>query len=144
MRWPQRHDTAQALPCIESSRPVFLSLSSHDLHCKRLGYRVVLSPVILLWLKGNPMPYPFIVGLIFLTTAVFAGGCRPSSNPAAAPTAGTTRLQGAGASFPAPFYKRLVVEYQGIHPGVLIDYQSIGSGGGIRAITKETVHFCGS
>ena len=55
-----------------------------------------------------------------------------------------TRLQGAGATFPAPFYKRLVVVYQGIYPDVLIDYQSFGSGGGIRAITAKTVHFCGS
>ena len=55
-----------------------------------------------------------------------------------------TRLQGAGATFPALFYKRLVVVYQGEHPDVLIDYQSIGSGGGIRAITDKTVEFCGS
>lgn len=55
-----------------------------------------------------------------------------------------TRLQGAGATFPAPLYKRLVVVYQGLHPDVLIDYQSIGSGGGIKAITDETVHFCAS
>jgi phosphate transport system substrate-binding protein len=82
--------------------------------------------------------------MICLAIAVFLDGCRPTANSAAKPTAGTTRLQGAGASFPSPFYKRLVVEYQGIHPDVLIDYQSIGSGGGIRAITKATVHFCGS
>ncbi len=55
-----------------------------------------------------------------------------------------TRLQGAGATFPAPLYKRLVVVYQGLHPDVLIDYQSIGSGGGIKAITDQTVHFCAS
>jgi len=55
-----------------------------------------------------------------------------------------TRLQGAGATFPAPYYKRLVAVYQELHPDVLIDYQSIGSGGGIRAITDKTVHFCGS
>ncbi|MHB1155202.1 MAG: phosphate ABC transporter substrate-binding protein PstS [Phycisphaerales bacterium] len=54
------------------------------------------------------------------------------------------RLQGAGASFPAPFYQRLVSEYQKLHPGVAIDYQSIGSGGGIKAITGKTVHFAGS
>jgi phosphate transport system substrate-binding protein len=56
----------------------------------------------------------------------------------------STRLQGAGATFPAPFYKRLVVAYQQLHPDVLIDYQSIGSGGGIRAITDKTVHFAAS
>ncbi len=55
-----------------------------------------------------------------------------------------TRLQGAGATFPAPFYKRLVAVYQELHPDVLIDYQSIGSGGGISAITDKTVNFCGS
>jgi len=57
---------------------------------------------------------------------------------------GEVRLQGAGASFPAPFYKRLVSEYQKLHPGTQIDYQSIGSGGGIRAITDKTVNFAGS
>lgn len=54
------------------------------------------------------------------------------------------RLSGAGASFPAPFYKRLVAEYQVLHPDILIDYASIGSGGGIKNITDKTVHFAGS
>jgi len=54
------------------------------------------------------------------------------------------RLSGAGASFPAPFYKRLVAEYQILHPDILIDYASIGSGGGIKNITDKTVHFAGS
>lgn len=60
------------------------------------------------------------------------------------PAEAKTRLQGAGATFPAPLYRRLVVVYQGLHPDVLIDYQSIGSGGGIKAITDKTVHFCAS
>jgi phosphate transport system substrate-binding protein len=51
------------------------------------------------------------------------------------------RLQGAGATFPAPLYKRMVAEYQKLHPKVAIDYQSIGSGGGIKAFTEQTVHF---
>ncbi|MBK7642790.1 MAG: phosphate ABC transporter substrate-binding protein PstS [Planctomycetes bacterium] len=53
-------------------------------------------------------------------------------------------LQGAGATFPAPFYSRLVAEYQKLHPDVKIDYQAIGSGGGIKAITDGTVDFAGS
>ncbi len=77
---------------------------------------------------------------VCLVLATFVVGCGPTGKP----TAGKARLQGAGATFPAPFYKRLVVVYQDIHPGVLIDYQSIGSGGGIRAITDMTVHFCAS
>jgi phosphate transport system substrate-binding protein len=53
-------------------------------------------------------------------------------------------LQGAGATFPAPLYNRLVAEYQKLHPDVKIDYQAIGSGGGIKAITDSTVDFAGS
>ncbi len=78
--------------------------------------------------------------LLCLIVSVVAVGCGQSATTGI----GKTRLQGAGATFPAPFYKRLVVVYQKIHPEVLIDYQSIGSGGGIRAITDKTVHFCGS
>jgi phosphate transport system substrate-binding protein len=73
-----------------------------------------------------------------------AGPAATGATAATEADSGRTRLQGAGATFPAPFYKRLVVVYQGINPEVMIDYQSIGSGGGIRAITDQTVHFCGS
>ena len=55
-----------------------------------------------------------------------------------------TRLQGAGATFPNPIYQVWVTEYQKAHPDVKIDYQSIGSGGGIKAITEKTVDFAGS
>src|SRR4051812_38962836 len=51
------------------------------------------------------------------------------------------RLQGAGATFPAPIYQRWVTDYQTQHPDVKIDYQSIGSGGGIKNITEKTVDF---
>jgi len=51
------------------------------------------------------------------------------------------RLQGAGATFPAPIYQRWVTEFQTQKPEVKIDYQSIGSGGGIKGITQKTVDF---
>jgi len=54
------------------------------------------------------------------------------------------RLNGAGATFPNPIYQRWVVEYQKSHPEVKIDYQSIGSGGGIKGITDKTIDFAGS
>src|SRR6187551_2614097 len=54
------------------------------------------------------------------------------------------RLQGAGATFPNPMYQLWVTEYQKSHPDVKIDYQSIGSGGGIKGITEKTVDFAGS
>jgi phosphate transport system substrate-binding protein len=53
-------------------------------------------------------------------------------------------LAGAGATFPYPLYSKWISEYGKIHPNIRIDYQSIGSGGGIRQITEGTVDFAGS
>lgn len=53
-------------------------------------------------------------------------------------------LNGAGASFPYPLYSKWIQEYKKIEPEVNIDYQSIGSSGGINNILKETVDFAGS
>jgi phosphate transport system substrate-binding protein len=52
-----------------------------------------------------------------------------------------TTLQGAGATFPAPLYKRWFLEYYKLHPDVRVNYQGIGSGAGIRQFTSELVHF---
>lgn len=50
-------------------------------------------------------------------------------------------LNGAGASFPAPIYQKWFSEYSGSHRGVQINYQSLGSGAGIRQIISGTVDF---
>ncbi|HLY99247.1 MAG TPA: phosphate ABC transporter substrate-binding protein PstS [Candidatus Angelobacter sp.] len=52
-----------------------------------------------------------------------------------------TDLNGAGATFPYPIYSKWFSEYQKLHPDVKINYQSIGSGGGIKQITAKTVDF---
>jgi phosphate transport system substrate-binding protein len=52
-----------------------------------------------------------------------------------------TRIQGAGATFPAPLYQKWVEAYNKLHPDVKIDYQAVGSGGGIKGITDRTVQF---
>jgi phosphate transport system substrate-binding protein len=51
------------------------------------------------------------------------------------------RINGAGATFPYPIYSKWFSEYNKLHPNVEINYQSIGSGGGIQQVTKETVFF---
>ncbi len=51
------------------------------------------------------------------------------------------KLTGAGATFPYPIYSKWFAEYAGAHPGVEINYQSIGSGGGIRQVTSGLVDF---
>src|SRR6516164_10382668 len=53
----------------------------------------------------------------------------------------TTQINGAGATFPYPIYSKWFSEYNKLHPTVQINYQSIGSGGGIQQVTKETVFF---
>lgn len=59
----------------------------------------------------------------------------------ALPGFGQTTLNGAGATFPYPIYSKWFSEYLKIHPNVQINYQSIGSGGGIRQLTEGTVDF---
>jgi phosphate transport system substrate-binding protein len=75
------------------------------------------------------------------TVAVVLGSCLAAMVGAGV---ADVRLQGSGATFPNPLYQRWVGEYQKINPSVRIDYQSIGSGGGIKAITEKTVDFAGS
>jgi phosphate transport system substrate-binding protein len=50
-------------------------------------------------------------------------------------------LNGAGATFPAPIYQKWFEEYRAGHPNVQINYQPIGSGGGITQLQKGTVDF---
>jgi phosphate transport system substrate-binding protein len=51
------------------------------------------------------------------------------------------KLQGAGASFPAPLYLKWFKGYSASHPDVEVDYQSVGSGGGKKDVIDHTVDF---
>jgi phosphate transport system substrate-binding protein len=53
-------------------------------------------------------------------------------------------INAAGATFPYPIYSKWFDEYHKLHPNVQINYQSIGSGGGIRQLLDKTVDFGGS
>jgi phosphate transport system substrate-binding protein len=63
-----------------------------------------------------------------------------SSQPASSAGSGGVDLTGAGATFPYPLYNRWVSEYAAKN-GVKINYQSIGSGGGIKQLSEQTVDF---
>src|ERR1700730_12004245 len=54
---------------------------------------------------------------------------------------GTVLLNAAGATFPTPIYSKWFDVYHSAHPNVQINYQSIGSGGGIRQLQAGTVDF---
>ena len=59
----------------------------------------------------------------------------------ALPAFGQTTLNGAGATFPYPMYSKWFSEYHKAHPDIQFNYQSIGSGGGIRQVLAQTVDF---
>jgi phosphate transport system substrate-binding protein len=71
----------------------------------------------------------------FLVTAAACGG---GGGTAGAPT---VQINGAGATFPYPIYSKWFSEYNTLHPNVRINYQSIGSGGGVRQLQNQTVFF---
>jgi len=76
--------------------------------------------------------------VVFLFVALAA--CQP--NESTTPTSGSSlTINGAGATFPYPIYSKWFDEYQKTHPNVRINYQSIGSGGGIKQLTEQTVFF---
>jgi len=70
----------------------------------------------------------FLAALVAGFTALAAG-------------AQTVQINGAGSTFPYPLYSKWFSEYNKMHPEVEINYQSIGSGGGIRQLSNQTVFF---
>ena len=87
--------------------------------------------------------------LILLTAALVVacggggGDRRPvtADNPGGAGGGNTAQINGAGATFPYPIYSKWFSEYNKLHSNVRINYQSIGSGGGIRQLLERTVFF---
>ncbi|HEX8636108.1 MAG TPA: phosphate ABC transporter substrate-binding protein PstS [Pyrinomonadaceae bacterium] len=75
----------------------------------------------------------------------FASACSGERADSTTTTPGasgeTIRLQGAGATFPNPLYQKWLSEYGKVNSRARIDYQSIGSGGGIQQIQSQTVDF---
>src|SRR4051812_48795011 len=53
----------------------------------------------------------------------------------------TVLINGAGATFPFPIYSKWFSDYNKLHPEVEVNYQSVGSGAGIRQLTNQTVFF---
>jgi phosphate transport system substrate-binding protein len=82
--------------------------------------------------------------MLALVVAGCGGGGEPGTSTPGTPAAGgggATQINGAGATFPYPIYSKWFSEYHKVRPEVQINYQSIGSGGGIRQLTNRTVFF---
>jgi phosphate transport system substrate-binding protein len=81
----------------------------------------------------------FVVAMLSVTAC---GGSQPDhQDQAGGQSASVIQINGAGATFPYPIYSRWFAEYNKQHRTVQINYQSIGSGGGIRQLTNQTVFF---
>ncbi|HEX9160974.1 MAG TPA: phosphate ABC transporter substrate-binding protein PstS [Thermoanaerobaculia bacterium] len=80
------------------------------------------------------------VALVLLAACGGKETATTSTSAAPAP-ARQAVINGAGATFPNPIYSKWFSEYGRLHPDVRINYQSIGSGGGIRQLIARTVFF---
>jgi phosphate transport system substrate-binding protein len=77
-----------------------------------------------------------------LLTACGGGNTQPvTANSAASGDSQILQINGAGATFPNPIYSKWFAEYNKLHPNIRINYQSIGSGGGIQQVINQTVFF---
>ncbi|HEY1404754.1 MAG TPA: phosphate ABC transporter substrate-binding protein PstS, partial [Pyrinomonadaceae bacterium] len=88
-------------------------------------------------------PHSVAFAALLAALLTFAAACSGERADSTTPGAGgeTIRLQGAGATFPNPLYQKWLSEYGKVNPKARIDYQSIGSGGGIQQIQSQTVDF---
>lgn len=83
-----------------------------------------------------------LLGAAVALALVACGGVSSSgANPTPTADVGSGQLQGAGATFPEPFYTRAFYAYNQKYSQVSVNYQAIGSGGGIQQFTKGTVDF---
>ena len=100
----------------------------------RWGAIALAAMLVVSACTSAPTPGPSMTSGATNTPAeTAAGGPRP-------PSASVT-LQGAGATFPAPLYQVWFEKFHEKYSNIQVDYQAIGSGGGIKAITERTVDF---
>ncbi|MEQ1727112.1 MAG: phosphate ABC transporter substrate-binding protein PstS [Vicinamibacterales bacterium] len=83
-----------------------------------------------------------VVPVMLAVVTAACGGGTATDDKAAAPAADAKiQINGAGATFPYPIYSKWFDEYYKKNGSIEINYQSIGSGGGIRQVSNETVFF---
>ena len=81
---------------------------------------------------------------LLILVSIALAACQPSetkTSSSAPANNGPMTINGAGATFPNPIYSKWFDEYQKAHPDLRINYQPIGSGGGIKQLTSQTVFF---
>jgi phosphate transport system substrate-binding protein len=88
------------------------------------------------------MKIRYIAAALIAATSIACAPKETSNAPApASTTSSNVDINGAGATFPYPIYSKWFADYNKLHPEVRINYQSIGSGGGIKQLSSQTVFF---
>ncbi|MBF0465359.1 MAG: phosphate ABC transporter substrate-binding protein PstS [Nitrospirae bacterium] len=85
-------------------------------------------------MKKSSMLVVFVVAIAVISFAIYGLNGELGA-------ADLVKLQGAGATFPAPLYTKWFKTYTAAHKDVQIDYQSVGSGSGIKSVIDKTVDF---
>lgn len=99
---------------------------------KRNNTRLVIIAIVIVVVIVGAFAYQMMSSTPSMTT-----NTTMNTNQAQQPVT----ILGAGATFPAPLIQRWTVEYKKLNPTVTINYNPIGSGGGIQQITAKTVDF---
>ena len=88
----------------------------------------------------NRLRAPVVTAVALIMVACGGSASTPTATP---PTVdiGSGNLNGAGATFPEPFYTQAFYQYNQKYPNISVNYQAIGSGGGIKQFTAGTVDF---
>lgn len=81
------------------------------------------------------------ISLLLIAAIAFSFGCSGQGGGGGAGGGGDVKLQGAGSTFINPLMQKWLSEYGKVNQNVRIDYQSIGSGGGIKQIQAQTIDF---
>src|ERR671910_1118511 len=87
----------------------------------------------------NQVRKPILV--IMPVASIFSAAIMPTIVPLKTYAQGQITINGAGATFPFPLIDTWRVDYKNIKPNANINYQSIGSGGGVKQFTEKTVDF---
>src|SRR5215470_2527562 len=123
--WSGAHHSPVVRRRCKSSAPVYPTVTRACTNCHIERGPFALQPTKALD-KEFAMTARFLVPFAVLTGLVVVPAC----GSAPAETTNTVKLQGAGASFPAPLYTKWFKSYTTAHQNVLVDYQSVGSGSG--------------
>jgi phosphate transport system substrate-binding protein len=105
---------------------------------KRNVGRFVIIAVIIVAVIAGGLGYQMMTSNTRNMTGTSSTG---ASTMAATASAAPVSVLGAGATFPAPLIQTWTVQYNKLYPAITINYNPIGSGGGIQQITQKTVDF---